>query len=102
MSIRYRAARSALPGLAGRAAQRRVLTRANNDNPGEFDHEAVMREALRCFAEHGLGTLDAVAARAQAAHDAGDDAETRRWLAVCRTFDKRRAAALAARFARAR
>lgn len=75
--------------------------RAANDNLGEFAQDRLLRDALRHFAEHGLGAADLARANAEAAFFADDRAQYRRWLSICRTLDQRMAAAIAARSGRA-
>lgn len=58
-------------------------------------HERVLAAALRHFALHGLGAVDAALGEARRAGEAGDERERQRWLAICAMFDRRAALAAA-------
>lgn len=109
MSIRFSAARGGTtPGFAyplcpsapldavndnGRRAGRpgALATRARDD--ASIADPLVLPEALRHFAVHGLSSALKARAKAEAASAAGDELACVRWLAICRQFDKRMAAA---------
>lgn len=69
---------------------------ANDDNP-DGDGEALLRAALRLFAEHGLGAARHAQSRAEAAFFAGERESYRWWLAVTRTLDRKLALELSGR-----
>jgi hypothetical protein len=61
---------------------------------GAEDGEArdrILADALRHFAIHGLGAVDAALVNAQRAAHAGDEQEQRQWLSICAMFDRRAA-----------
>jgi hypothetical protein len=96
MTIRFAAARR------GDQRVRRVLgavapLNAANDNIRGIGNDKLLRAALRHFATHGLGAAEAARARAETAFFAGDRAEYRWWLGICRMLDRRMADAVAAR-----
>ena len=76
-----------------RALMRRAMERVSNDNgPSERAreaHDAVLRAALRHFAEHGLGAAKAARAHAESAFFAGDRPAYDWWLGITRTLDRR-------------
>jgi hypothetical protein len=82
----------------------RARAQAANDNPGApgesqpfaraFD--PILTEALRHFAVHGLGAVDAALDEAAVAGASGDGNAKDHWLAITQIFDRRRAAAASA------
>jgi hypothetical protein len=95
MTIRFAAARR------GDSRVYRVLGHvapgpAANDN-SDAGNDRLLRAALRHFATHGLGAAEAARANAERAFFAGDRAEYRWWLDICRMLDRRMADAVAAR-----
>lgn len=96
MSIRFAAPPQAhnirLSGPQARAA----ITHAVNDNSAIHSDDALLRAALRHFAEHGLAAASHARARAETAFFAGDRNAYRWWLGICRTLDRRLARELAA------
>ncbi len=54
-------------------------------------------EAIYHFARHGLGAAEQARVRAEDAQAQGDTDACEHWIAVCRTFDRRMAAAIGAR-----
>ena len=68
-----------------------------NDNGSDPQGDALLRAALRLFAEHGLGAAHRAQASAEEAFFAGDRARYRWWLAVTRTLDRKLAVELAGR-----
>jgi len=96
MSIRFAAPPQAhnvrLSGSQARAA----ISRSANDNNAVHTDDALLRAALRHFAEHGLSAASHARRRAEAAFFAGDRDAYRWWLGVCRTLDRRLARELAA------
>jgi hypothetical protein len=96
MSIRFAAPPQARNvRLSGREA-RAALSDAANDNNGAPGDDALLRAALRHFAEHGMAAASHARRRAEAAFFAGDRNAYRWWLGVCRTLDRRLARELAA------
>lgn len=95
MSIRFSAARG--NALALRAFAVSIPMRAANDNVDGLSNDDLLRAALRHFAEHGLAAAEKAREEAERAFFAGDRANYRHWLAVCRALDRRMAGALAAR-----
>lgn len=96
MTIRFAAA------CRGDTSVRRVLAVAGprvavNDNFHGFGDDRLLRAALRHFAAHGLGAAEAARTEAERAFFAGETAEYRRWLGICRMLDRRMADAVAAR-----
>jgi hypothetical protein len=97
MSIRFAAAHHA------DSCVRRVLrpparwSAAANDNVRGGGSDRMLRAALRHFATHGLGAAEAARANAETAFFAGDSAQYRWWLGICRMLDRRMADAVAAR-----
>lgn len=70
---------------------------AANDNVADAQDDALLRTALRLFAEHGLGAGHRAQNGAEAAFFAGDRERYRWWLAVTRTLDRKLAVELAGR-----
>jgi hypothetical protein len=68
---------------------------ANDDNEAGAD-DAMLRAALRHFADHGLAAASHARRRAECAFFAGDRDAYRWWLGICRTLDRRMARELAA------
>ena len=73
------------------------LARAANDNGADPQGEALLRTALRMFAEYGLGAGHRAQGEAEAAFFAGERERYRWWLAVTRTLDRKLAVELAGR-----
>ena len=73
--------------------------RAANDNRADPAGDALLRAALRLFAEHGLGAGQRAQTEAENAFFAGNRASYRWWLAVTRTLDRKLAVELAGRTA---
>jgi len=83
-------------GLATRA-----MERAANENmmQGEAivpSSDALLRAALRHFADHGIAAAREAGALATAARDCGDQQGYEWWLGVTRTLDRRLAARMEA------
>lgn len=96
MSIRFAAPPQAMSvRLSGRRA-RAYMGSPANDNRSCHSDEAMLRAALRHFAEHGLAAAAHARRRAEAAFFAGDRDAYRWWLGICRTLDRRMARELAA------
>ena len=70
---------------------------AANDNAGDPHGDALLRAALRLFAEHGLGAAHRAQTSAEEAFFTGDRSRYRWWLAVTRTLDRKLAVELAGR-----
>lgn len=96
MSIRFAAPPQARNVRLSRRQARAAIVQPGNDNDGGNSEDALLRAALRHFAEHGLSAASHARRRAEAAFFAGDRAAYRWWLGVCRTLDRRLARELAA------
>ena len=70
---------------------------AANDNVADPRDDALLRTALRMFADHGLGAGHRAQNEAEAAFFAGERERYRWWLAVTRTLDRKLAVELAGR-----
>ena len=70
---------------------------AVNDNGADPQGEALLRAALRMFADHGLGAGHRAQIEAEAAFFSGNRDRYRWWLAVTRTLDRKLAVELAGR-----
>ena len=70
---------------------------AANDNALDAPGDALLRTALRLFAEHGLGAGHRAQAHAEAAFFDGERERYRWWLAVTRTLDRKLAVELSGR-----
>ena len=70
---------------------------AANDNGADPQGDALLRTALRMFADHGLGAGHRAQGEAEAAFFAGERERYRWWLAVTRTLDRKLAVELAGR-----
>lgn len=97
MTITFAASRKAASSPLLRAAISGVPMRAVNDNAQGLSSDGLLRDALRHFAEHGLGAAEQARINAEQAFFADDRDEYRRWVEICRTLDRRMAAAVAAR-----
>ena len=75
---------------------------AANDNVADPQDDALLRTALRMFADHGLGAGHRAQSEAEAAFFAGERERYRWWLAVTRTLDRKLAVELAGRMGSAR
>ena len=75
---------------------------AVNDNGADPQGDALLRAALRLFADHGLGAGHRAQTEAEAAFFSGDRERYRWWLAVTRTLDRKLAVELAGRMGSAR
>src|SRR3569623_579583 len=96
MSIRFAAPPQARSIRLSGARARAAIARAANDNPLEHSDDALLRAALRHFAEHGMGAAGHARRKAEAAYFAGDRNAYHWWLGICRTLDRRVARELAA------
>lgn len=89
MSIRFAAPPQAQSArLSGEQVRSFMGRPANDDADGEAD-DAMLRAALRHFADHGLAAASHARRRAEAAFFAGDRNAYRWWLGICRTLDRR-------------
>ena len=75
---------------------------AVNDNGTDPHGDALLRAALRLFADHGLGAGHRAQVEAEAAFFSGDRERYRWWLAITRTLDRKLAVELAGRMGSAR
>ncbi len=96
MTIQFAAARRPVSALGATLFRPRIALQAANDNGEPLRHDGVLRDALKLFAAHGLGAAEEARSRAEAAFFAGNSADYRRWLGICRTLDRRVAACVAA------
>ena len=98
MSSRKRAVPAAVPTLLrANAVSHDCPVDAANDNASNPSGDALLRAALRLFAEHGLGAGHRAQAQAEAAFFDGDRERYRWWLAVTRTLDRKLAVELCGR-----
>lgn len=95
MTINFAAARPPVSSLGAYLFRPRIALQAANDNGEPLRHDGVLREALKLFADYGLGAAEEARGRAERAFFAGDSAGYRRWLGICRTLDRRVAACVA-------
>lgn len=95
MSIRFAAPPQARNVRLTGAQARAAAVRAANDNSVAHSDDALLRAALRHFAEHGMAAASHARRRAEAAFFAGDRNAYRWWLGICRTLDSRLAHELA-------
>lgn len=92
MTVHFAPARSPDRSPVARVLRRApIVSVANDDGDGGHDAE-ILRAALEHFAQCGLGAAGSAAAFAVRDHALGDAAGHHRWLAICRTFDRRLAA----------
>ena len=68
-----------------------------NDNGADPQGDALLRAALRLFADHGLGAGHRAQTEAEAAFFCGNRERYRWWLAITRTLDRKLAVELAGR-----
>lgn len=102
MTIRFAAARSGDTTAIARALTLVPRREAANDNGNEgrdqaagFPRDPLLRDALKHFAQYGLGAAEQAHRNAETAFFAGKREEYRRWLAICRALDRRMADAMA-------
>jgi hypothetical protein len=95
MTINFAAARTPVSSLGAYLFRPRIALQAANDNGEPLRHDGVLRDALKLFADFGLGAAEEARSRAERAFFAGDSAGYRRWLGICRTLDRRVAASIA-------
>jgi hypothetical protein len=106
MSVRFAPAWTPARVTGWQAGWRGLVCRARanaaNDNPGadgvsnspaRLAFDPLLTEALRHFAVHGLGAVDAAVAEASRADAKGDANAKDHWLAITHMFDRRRAVA---------
>lgn len=94
MPLRFAAALPVAATLSGKAQQRRMAGRAANDNTFGAGHDVLLRDALKHFAKHGLSAASVARREAERAFFDGDRASYTHWLGICRTLDRRLAAAV--------
>jgi hypothetical protein len=95
MTINFAAARPSVSSLGAYLFRPRIALQAANDNGEPLRHDGVLRDALKLFADFGLGAAEEARGRAERAFFAGDSDGYRRWLGICRTLDRRVAACFA-------
>ena len=93
MSSRKRVAPAVAPRLPSIARP----AQAANDNLRDAQNDALLRAALRLFADHGLGAGHRAQANAEQAFFTGDRERYRWWLAVTRALDRKLAVELCGR-----
>lgn len=96
MTLRFAAALPLSSARVGTVRHQRQLTRAANDNGVNRNPDLLLRDALKHFATHGLGAARIARHEAERAFFAGDRQSYTHWLGICRTLDRRMAAALSA------
>lgn len=94
MSLRFAPARSVARSPVARVLRRREIACVANDNGDAASNEAVLADALRHFAVHGLGAARMARKEAESAFLAGDRQRYEKWLNICRTLDRRLASEL--------
>ena len=97
MTSRFATAETRGDSWVGSIVSLAVPPVAANDNVRGIPDDRILRAALRHFASHGLGAAEAARIEAERAFFAGDRAEYRWWLEICRMLDRRMAEAVAAR-----
>ena len=97
MTIRFAAARRGDNRVVSGMLSASVPLRAANDNGRCLSTDRVLGDALRHFARHGLCAAQVASANAERAYFAGDRTGYDYWIAICRTLDRRMAAAVAGR-----
>lgn len=95
MTIQFAAARTPVSSLGAYLFRPRIALQAANDNGEPLRHDGVLRDALKLFAEFGLGAAEEARTRAEHAFFAGNSQGYRHWLGICRTLDRRVAACVA-------
>lgn len=93
MTIRFAAAINRRHPRLASAQACALPRRAANDNTASPMREAMLRAALRQFATHGIGAAAHARLQAEEAFFAGDRETYDWWLSICRTLDRRMAAA---------
>jgi len=94
MTIHFAPARRAATSPVARILERGPIASSVNDNgdPQPLISETTA-EALRHFAQHGLGAASEALVRAGAARASGDVEGEAHWLAICDMFDRQAAEA---------
>lgn len=105
MSVRFAPAHNPVRLIGWHARGRGLVwlaqTRVANDDAGlgveaarpAATFDPLLADALRHFAAHGLGVVEAALGEAENAQATGDGPAEARWLAITSMFDRRRAAA---------
>jgi hypothetical protein len=96
MSIRFAAPPQAMSVRLSEAQVRAFVRQPANDDLPAAPDDAMLRAALRHFADHGLAAAGHARRRAETAFFAGDRNAYRWWLGICRALDRRMARELAA------
>lgn len=102
MTIRFAPARNtgtSRPFITRTKSPSIPLIPANDNGLDAANDDAMLSEALRHFAEHGLCAAERARDKALDAHIAGDSETFSWWLSVCRMLDRRMADAAAAKAA---
>lgn len=89
MTIHFAAARNSnrVPYIYLR--RQPVMARAANDNGGSENSDGMLHDALRHFAQHGIGAAREARTQAKQAFFAGDRQSYDWWVSICRMLDKR-------------
>lgn len=95
MSIRFAAPPQAMSVRLSEKQVRAFIRQPANDDLEAGADDAMLRAALRHFADHGLAAASHARRRAEAAFFDGDREAYRWWLGICRTLDRRMARELA-------
>lgn len=99
MTIRFAAANPGnISPLVSHLIVASIPLRAANDNIHGTSNDALLKAALRHFAEHGLCAAEQARKNAERAFFAGDRPTYRWWLAICHALDRRMAEAVCAHF----
>lgn len=93
MPLHFAASRTGNDAILARIFERKGPSRPANDNGrliGDLMSDPkVLRDTLLHFARYGMAAAQAAREEAVAAFELDDEAEGRRWLAICRQLDKR-------------
>lgn len=98
MTIRFAAPPSTLSASLDPTQRGVTMALPANDNDSLAEvteaEDAMLRAALRHFAVHGLAAAQRARRQAETAFFAGDRPAYQWWLGICRTLDRRMAAAI--------
>ncbi|MDE2597123.1 MAG: hypothetical protein KGL44_09625 [Sphingomonadales bacterium] len=97
MPIRFAAACRGESATIARALTVPRVRDAANDNVDGLCRDALLRAALRHFAEHGMAAAGQARDNAVQARRVDDREGYQHWLEICRALDRRMAATLTAR-----
>lgn len=94
MTIRFAAASHVQNSILTRFVSTSASLKAVNDNSLHAPCDAVVTDALRHFAKHGLGAAASARQNAQDALQVGDRENYGYWFEICRLLDRRMAAGI--------